>query len=80
MSEPMDAGFIVAPPGSTVVLRCKRNLSTKSREFVRQLAADINEKNPGVRFVFIDGNDWDVCVIGAEAPEKLTPSKEAANA
>ena len=80
MSKPMDAGFIVAQPGSTVVLRCRRILSTKSRKLFEQWAEGLNEKNPGVRFVFIAGDDWDVCVIGAEAPEKLTPSKEAANA
>ena len=80
MSEPIAAGFIVAPPGSTVVLRYKRNLSLKSRTFFKQWADDLNEKHPSVRFVFIDGGDWDVCVIGAEAPEKLVLSKESADA
>ena len=80
MSKPFTAEFIVAPPGSTVVLRCTKTLSPGSREAVKQQCAAIREENPDVRFVFIDGAEWDVCVIGAEAPEKIAPPKEATDA
>lgn len=62
MRGPISLHALVAPPGSTVVVRFQ-SLAPEQRESLRNHIADLN-KTGAVRFVVFEG-EWEACVIGA---------------
>ncbi len=62
-AAPIRLEAIVAPAGSTVVLRSPQILSQEQREQVTSLLKE-RSKTDGIRFVLLDG-EWEAVVIGA---------------
>ncbi|WPG35151.1 hypothetical protein [Variovorax sp. EBFNA2] len=61
--EPIHLEALVAPPGSTVVLRSPRPLSPEQRADLRAYAMK-RRNEVGVHIVLLDG-EWEAVVIGA---------------
>jgi len=54
---------LIAPSGSTVVLRCSQHLGPKERDRIRAVLEERSASGE-VQFVLLEGG-WEACVIGA---------------
>lgn len=62
--RPIPLETLVAPAGSTVLLRTAGSLSAAQRQKIQAALVQASERN-GVRFFLLAGSEWEATVIGA---------------